>query len=138
MISLEEQISGWYRLLRQAKQPDDLARTYQSLIDTVVFLARLPILPFRSAAITHYKQLLGMKLNVGRMDLSNCRHRSGIRRNPGYAQHARLCPCAWIDHRRLVGLVMRIRMLVAKIDIDLLVARPRGFSKRNGVLQQSG
>ena len=34
VISLEEQLSGWYRLLRQVKQPDDLARTYQNLIDT--------------------------------------------------------------------------------------------------------
>ena len=63
VISLEEQLSGWYRLLRQVKQRDDLARVYKNLIDTVVFLARLPILPFRIAAITHYTQLLGMKLN---------------------------------------------------------------------------
>jgi tRNA(fMet)-specific endonuclease VapC len=69
VISLEEQLSGWYRLLRQVKQPDDLARTYQNLIDTVLSLARLPILPFKPAAITLYRQLLGMKLNVGRMDL---------------------------------------------------------------------
>jgi tRNA(fMet)-specific endonuclease VapC len=69
VISLEEQISGWYRLLRQAKQPDDLARAYQNLIDTIQFLARLPILPFQSAAIASYKQLIGMKLNVRRMDL---------------------------------------------------------------------
>jgi tRNA(fMet)-specific endonuclease VapC len=69
VISLEEQLSGWYRLLRQVTQPDDLARTYQNLIATVQFLARLPILPFQPAAIARCKQLIGMKLNVGRMDL---------------------------------------------------------------------
>jgi tRNA(fMet)-specific endonuclease VapC len=69
VISLEEQISGWYRLLRQAKQPDDLARAYQNLIDTIQFLARLPILPFQPGAIARYKHLIGLKLNVGRMDL---------------------------------------------------------------------
>ena len=76
-----------------------------------------------------------MKLNVGRMDL---RIAAIVLESGGILvmrNTVRLCPCAWIDHRRLVGLVMRIRSLVAKVNIDLFVARPRGFSERYGVLE---
>ena len=69
VISLEEQLSGRYSLIRKAKQPDVLAKAYQNLIDTVLFLARLPILPFPQQAIARFEQLVGLKLNVGRMDL---------------------------------------------------------------------
>ena len=31
VISVEEQLSGWYTLLRRTKQPDKLARVYQRL-----------------------------------------------------------------------------------------------------------
>jgi len=69
VISLEEQLSGWYTLLRRARRPDDLARVYQRLIDTVRSMAPLTILPFTTSAIARYQQLIQLKLNVRRMDL---------------------------------------------------------------------
>jgi len=69
VISLEEQLSGRYSMIRKAKQPAVLARAYQNLIDKILFLARLPILPFSLSAIARFQYLIGLKLNVGRMDL---------------------------------------------------------------------
>jgi tRNA(fMet)-specific endonuclease VapC len=68
-ITVEEQISGWYTMLRRAKKPEDLALAYQSLIDNVRYLASLPILPFSADAIVRFQLLVGQKLNVGGMDL---------------------------------------------------------------------
>ena len=69
VITVEEQLSGWYTLLRRAKSDTDLARTYQRLADTVKLLAEFPILLYNEAAIARYEQLRTMKLNVGGMDL---------------------------------------------------------------------
>ena len=69
VISVEEQLSGWYTALRKARRPDDLARAYLRLAATVQFLAQWTILPFTTTAISRYQQLLRLRLNVGRMDL---------------------------------------------------------------------
>jgi tRNA(fMet)-specific endonuclease VapC len=69
VISLEELISGWYTMLRQAKRPDQLALAYQSLIDSIQFVTRMPILPFTFPTIARFQHLAGLKLNVRRMDL---------------------------------------------------------------------
>src|SRR5262245_59345869 len=69
VISVEEQISGWYTMLRQARRPDDLALAYQSLIDTIQSVSQLPILPFPPPTIARYQYLAGLRLNVRHMDL---------------------------------------------------------------------
>ncbi len=69
VISVEEQLSGWYTALRKARRPDDLARVYQRLAATVSFLAQWTILPFPIAAIARSQQLISSKLNVKRSDL---------------------------------------------------------------------
>jgi len=69
VISVEEQLSGWYRRLRQAKKPDQLARIYQRLATTVASLAGLPILSFTEPAISRYDGLRALKLNIRKMDL---------------------------------------------------------------------
>ena len=69
VISVEEQLSGWYTALRQARRPDELALAYQSLADSIPFLARWKILPFTTAAIARSQYLIGLRLNVRRMDL---------------------------------------------------------------------
>jgi tRNA(fMet)-specific endonuclease VapC len=69
VISVEEQLSGWYSQLRQAKQPHQLANVYQRLANAVQAPARLPILSFALPAITRYDSLKALKLNVGKMDL---------------------------------------------------------------------
>lgn len=69
VISVEEQLSGWYTVLRRARLPDELARAYQRLADAVRSLAPLTILPFPIAAIARSQRLIGLKLNVKRSDL---------------------------------------------------------------------
>jgi tRNA(fMet)-specific endonuclease VapC len=70
VISVEEQLSGWYRRLRQAKMVEDLAKVYDRLTATLRSLSRLPILSFSEPAIRRAKALYGAKLNVRKMDLS--------------------------------------------------------------------
>src|ERR1700682_4198726 len=68
-ITVEEQCSGWYALLRKATQPDRLARAYQRLADTIPFLAQFAILGFPESAQLRFDQLLALKLGVRKMDL---------------------------------------------------------------------
>jgi tRNA(fMet)-specific endonuclease VapC len=69
IITVEEQLTGWYTLLRRVTRPDDLARAYQRLGDTVQHLASWQILPYTTAAIAGYDQLSALHLNVRKMDL---------------------------------------------------------------------
>jgi tRNA(fMet)-specific endonuclease VapC len=39
IISVEEQLLGWTAALRQARQPDEIARVYERLTATVRFLS---------------------------------------------------------------------------------------------------
>ena len=69
VLTVEEQLSGWYTLLRQAKDPRRLVLAYEKLGDTVPFLASWRILPLTDAAMTRYQTLKGLKLPIGTMDL---------------------------------------------------------------------
>jgi tRNA(fMet)-specific endonuclease VapC len=69
VISVEEQLSGWYRRLRRAKKPEELAKVYDHLTAAVRSLSRLPILSFSEAAVHRSKALQASKLNVRKMDL---------------------------------------------------------------------
>jgi tRNA(fMet)-specific endonuclease VapC len=69
VISVEEQLSGWYRRLRQAKQPEQLARAYERLAVSVRTLSRLPILTFSVPAIHRYRLVQKQVRNVRKMDL---------------------------------------------------------------------
>ncbi len=69
VINVEEQLSGWYALLRATNRHDHLERAYQSLADNIPFLAQFQILGFPETAQMRFEQLLLMKLNVGKMDL---------------------------------------------------------------------
>ena len=68
-ITVEEQLSGWYTLMRQLRSDSDLERAYERLAQTVRFVGRLPILGFSQDAIVTYRNLLSQKLNIGKMDL---------------------------------------------------------------------
>jgi tRNA(fMet)-specific endonuclease VapC len=69
VLSVEEQLSGWYRLLRRAHKPEKLAKVYDRLTTAMRSLSGLPILSFSAAAITRAKSLDAAKLNVRKMDL---------------------------------------------------------------------
>src|SRR5262249_41135054 len=69
VVTVEEQLSGWYTQLRQAKTPERLAWAYRRLAETVRFLVRLELLDFDDQAIQRYAELKSLKLKVGKMDL---------------------------------------------------------------------
>lgn len=70
ILTVEEQMSGWYRQLRRAKSPAALAKAYAFLTSTVRSLAKLPIVSFGESAILRAKTLSSQRLNVRKTDLS--------------------------------------------------------------------
>jgi tRNA(fMet)-specific endonuclease VapC len=69
VISAEENLSGWYSLVRQVRRRDQLAQAYQQLAQTISFLGQMTILSFTEPAILRYDQLKAMRLNVAGKDL---------------------------------------------------------------------
>jgi tRNA(fMet)-specific endonuclease VapC len=69
VLTLEEQLSGWYTYLRKAKQIDKLALAYKSLANTVRSILPFRILDFDEPSIRRYEALRKLKLNVRKMDL---------------------------------------------------------------------
>jgi tRNA(fMet)-specific endonuclease VapC len=69
VISVEEQLSGWYTLIRQSKKAEDVAFAYERLARNVTALAAWAILVFPVQAQARYRQLHAMKLQVRSNDL---------------------------------------------------------------------
>lgn len=69
IITVEEQLTGWYTLLRQAKRDDQLVAAYQRLARTVRFLSRLRILSFSSNAAARFTEFRKARLKNKTMDL---------------------------------------------------------------------
>jgi tRNA(fMet)-specific endonuclease VapC len=69
VITVEEQLTGWYTLIRQVRRPPDVARAYRRLAECVRFLARWHILPYTEPAMDQARQLQSLRLNIGRNDL---------------------------------------------------------------------
>src|SRR3989442_1556203 len=63
ILTIEEQLSGWYKELRRAKTPPRLAWVYERMARTVQFYSRLPtILSFPEPAIGRYETLKRQKI----------------------------------------------------------------------------
>lgn len=88
IISVEEQLSGWYALLRRAKTPMDLVRIYGYMSETVRFLGTLPILTFTDEAAGIYERLRNRHSRIGRNGSS---HRCRRHCSRGDAGHAKSC-----------------------------------------------
>src|ERR1700730_12317651 len=69
VMTVEEQLSGWYSELRRAKKAPMLAAIYQRMAKTVRFYAMLPILSFTEPAIARYEELKRLKIRIGKTDL---------------------------------------------------------------------
>lgn len=69
VISVEEELTGWYTKLRQVRKRDQLARIYQRLSEVIPFFARFRILSFTESAIVRYESLRKVHRNVGKNDL---------------------------------------------------------------------
>lgn len=69
VLTVEEQLSGWYTALRKARRPDALAHAYGRLAQVVPFLARWSILPYTEAAMRRVEAWQKLRLGVEKMDL---------------------------------------------------------------------
>lgn len=69
VLTIEEQLTGWYSMLRRLTRPPLLARAYRELADSVKFYSGRQILLLTEPAIDRFNRLLALKLNVARMDL---------------------------------------------------------------------
>jgi len=69
VITVDEQLTGWYTLTRQAHRPEQIAGAYAHLGEAVVRLAKWSILPYTESAIARVAQLKTFRLNVRLMDL---------------------------------------------------------------------
>ena len=68
-ITVEEQLTGWYTLLRKQKSREQLARAYRNLVDTVVEPNQFRLLSFTEEAIDRFENLRTLKLGVRANDL---------------------------------------------------------------------
>lgn len=69
VITVEEQLAGWFDQIRRAPTPALRASAYAALAQTVPFLAHFSILPFTESAMTRFDVLKAMRLNVKGNDL---------------------------------------------------------------------
>lgn len=70
IISVEEQLTGWYTRIRRTKKSALLAQAYDRLTRNVRYLAEVPtILSFTEPAILRFEQLKKLRLNVPNTDL---------------------------------------------------------------------
>jgi tRNA(fMet)-specific endonuclease VapC len=69
VVTVDEVLTGWYSIARNANRPDTIERAYGHLAGAIQFFAGIPILNFTQPAIARYDQLKAAKLNIGRNDL---------------------------------------------------------------------
>src|SRR5437879_3760486 len=69
IITVEEVLSGWYQMIRQARDDDKLVRAYQWLQQSVEFFAQIRILPFATSAVQRYHELRQRHRMIGANDL---------------------------------------------------------------------
>jgi len=69
IITVEEVLSGWYRLIRQSRDDDKLVRAYHWLQQSVEFLKEMRILPFGRIALERYHKLRKEHRTTGTNDL---------------------------------------------------------------------
>jgi tRNA(fMet)-specific endonuclease VapC len=69
IISVEEQLTGWYSRLRRARKREQLATVYERFTAAVRFLTRFQILTFGEPAIDRYENLRTTHRRLGKNDL---------------------------------------------------------------------
>lgn len=69
IITVEEELSGWYTLLRRGKGHRELAQTYHRMTETIQALATLQLVTFRESAIDRFEDLRRIHPRIGRNDL---------------------------------------------------------------------
>jgi tRNA(fMet)-specific endonuclease VapC len=69
VITVEEQLAGWQRALRQARDDTRREQIYQRMARTVEELSGWLVLPLTQSALGRHASLVRRRLNVGSNDL---------------------------------------------------------------------
>ena len=69
VVTVEEQLSGWYTQLRQAKDPERLAWAYRRMAANVRFLSGVQILDLDASALRRCEEWRKAKIKVRKMDM---------------------------------------------------------------------
>lgn len=69
VLTVEEQMSGWYTRLRKAKTDEEEIAVYAQLSKTARFYGEIRILEYNEAALERYRALTALKLGVKKPDL---------------------------------------------------------------------
>jgi tRNA(fMet)-specific endonuclease VapC len=69
VITVEEQLRGWYTLIRRASNDSQLVAAYERLTNTMGFYSGVQILSYTTGAAAHFAALKASKLRIGKMDL---------------------------------------------------------------------
>src|SRR5271155_672592 len=70
LITIEEQLSGWYTKIRKAKKPKEIATAYAGFFRSYETTKRLRVLPFSEMAVDRYLLLRKAHPRAGKMDLA--------------------------------------------------------------------
>ena len=69
VISVEEQLTGWYTRLRKAKKRSELAAVYLRFTNAICLLSQFNVLTFSEEAIVRYEALRETYRGIGKNDL---------------------------------------------------------------------
>ena len=70
MITVEEELSGWYTRLRQSKDSASLTRAYAGMYRAMQHFKLLDLIPFSPDAMQRFDELRKTHRRLGRMDLA--------------------------------------------------------------------
>ena len=69
IITVEEQLTGWYTVLRQAKDDLRLTTAYDRMTRTIRFLSRIQVISYTITAASQFQTFRKARLKVKTMDL---------------------------------------------------------------------
>lgn len=69
IITVEEQLTGWYTLLRQAKTDQQLVTAYAGMAYSIQFVSRLQIISYSAEAVARVTAFKKARLKIKTMDL---------------------------------------------------------------------
>ena len=69
IITVEEQLSGWYTVLRQTKSDQQLVAAYEGMTYSIQFLAQIPVISLTAGAVARCNAFRKAKLKIKTMDL---------------------------------------------------------------------
>jgi tRNA(fMet)-specific endonuclease VapC len=70
VITVEEQLTGWYSRVRKARNAQQLARAYEGLFQVIDSVKSINVLPFTPAAVQRCLDLRKQLPRLGKLDLA--------------------------------------------------------------------